>query len=233
MRIGNLEYKIDQDRNDCVLVVGLWSNMTNIKVPSEIKHEGKTYKVIGIGKHAFYKCSSLTSVTIPSSVTSIGEYAFAGCANLSDITIPSSVTSIGRATFCNCSGLISIIIPSSVTSIGDSAFELCKSLKEVKIPSSITSIGAYTFSWCNHLTKITIPQSVKEIGAYAFYNCVYLKNIEILSHELKLKGSSLSNGGPMFDDVSDLESITLPEKYVDDLLLLIGKYRNKLKINLI
>ena len=47
-----------------------------------------------IGQFAFQDCSSLTSVTIPDSVTSIGSSAFAGCSSLTSVTIPDGVTSI-------------------------------------------------------------------------------------------------------------------------------------------
>ena len=58
--------------------------------------------VTSIGNYAFWKFSSLTSVTIPNSVTSIGEKAFAECLSLSSITIPNGVTSIGDGTFLHC-----------------------------------------------------------------------------------------------------------------------------------
>jgi hypothetical protein len=44
----------------------------------------------------FSDCTGLTSVTIPSGVTSIGWYAFSDCTGLTSVTIPDSVTSIGR-----------------------------------------------------------------------------------------------------------------------------------------
>ncbi len=56
-------------------------------------------------------CSSLTSITIPNSVTSIGSGAFSGCSSLTSITIPNSVTSIGWAAFYDCSKLAVIRVP--------------------------------------------------------------------------------------------------------------------------
>ena len=58
--------------------------------------------VKSIGQYAFYKCTGLTSVTIPNSVTSIGEYAFQDCSGLISVTIPNSVTSIGEYAFDGC-----------------------------------------------------------------------------------------------------------------------------------
>ena len=50
-----------------------------VVIPSSITVEGQEYPVTSIGYRAFYECSSLTSVTIPNSVTSIGDLAFAYC----------------------------------------------------------------------------------------------------------------------------------------------------------
>ena len=50
-------------------------------------------------------CSGLTSITIPSSVTSLGSSCFEACSGLISITLPSSVTSLGSKCFVDCSGL--------------------------------------------------------------------------------------------------------------------------------
>ncbi|MDY5736746.1 MAG: leucine-rich repeat protein, partial [Candidatus Onthomorpha sp.] len=120
--------------------------------------------------------SSLTSVTIPNSVTSIGEFAFSYCSSLTSVTIPNSVTSIGNTAFY-CSGLTSITIPNSVTSIGNNAFLGCSGLTSITIPNSVTSIGEWAFAQCSSLTSVTIGNSVTSIGDYAFYYCNSLTSI--------------------------------------------------------
>ena len=48
----------------------------NLTVPSTVYIEDTPYTVTSIGHSAFYNCTTLTSVTIPNSVTSIGMFAF-------------------------------------------------------------------------------------------------------------------------------------------------------------
>ena len=105
----------------------------------------------------FYTNASITSVTIPDSVTIIGASAFSNCSSLTSITIPDSVTSIGDYAFRECSSLTSITIPDSVTSIGASAFSNCSSLTSITIPDSVTSIGNEVFYNCSNLTSVTLP----------------------------------------------------------------------------
>lgn len=51
----------------------------SVYIPETVTHNSIIYNVTSIGDKAFYDCSSLTSVTIPNSVTSIGSYAFSFC----------------------------------------------------------------------------------------------------------------------------------------------------------
>lgn len=112
-----------------------------------------------------------TTYSIPYGITTIGDSAFYKCSSLKSVTIPDTVTSIGNDAFCWCSSLTSIAIPDSVTSIENSAFLSCYSLTSVTIPDSVTSIGDWAFSGCDSLTTVTIPDSVTSIGKYAFDNC--------------------------------------------------------------
>ena len=159
--------------------------------------------VTSIGDSAFYGCNSLSEIVIPSSITSIGDSAFYGCNSLSGIVIPSSVTSIGDSAFWGCNSLSEIVIPSSVTSIGDRAFSSCDSLSEIVIPSSVTSIGKSAFWGCNSLSEIVIPSSVTSICDWAFWNCRSLSEIVIPS-------SVTSIGKGAFYVCDSLSEIVIP-----------------------
>ena len=159
--------------------------------------------VTSIGDSAFYGCNSLSEIVIPSSITSIGDSAFYGCNSLSGIVIPSSVTSICDSAFWGCNSLSEIVIPSSVTSIGDRAFSSCDSLSEIVIPSSVTSIGKSAFWGCNSLSEIVIPSSVTSICDWAFWNCRSLSEIVIPS-------SVTSIGKGAFYVCDSLSEIVIP-----------------------
>ena len=136
-----------------------------------------------IGDDAFRNCSSLTSITIPSSVTSIGSSAFYYCSSLVNVTFGknSKLESIGSSAFSDCSSLTSITIPDSVTSIGSSAFEDCSSLTSITIPDSVTTIGDWAFYYCSSLTSVNFGENsqLESIGSYAFYDCSSLTSITI------------------------------------------------------
>ena len=156
-----------------------------------------------IGNYAFSGCSGLTSLTLPSNVTSIGYSAFYGCIRLTSLTLPSSVTSIGSSAFEGCSSLTSLILPSSVTEIGSSAFYGCSGLTSLTLPSRVTSIGWATFSGCSGLTSLPLPSSVTEIGESAFRGCSCL-------FSLTLPSSVTEIGESAFRGCSGLTSLTLP-----------------------
>ena len=164
--------------------------------------------VTEIGGAAFRGCSGLTNLTIPSSITSIAESTFRGCSGLTSLTIPSSVTEIGYSAFSGCSGLTSLVIPSSVTSLGASCFSGCSGLTNLVIPSSVTSIGESALRGCSGLTSLTIPSSVTEIGSHAFSGCSGLTSLTIPS-------SVTSIGYGAFSGCSGLTSLTIPSSVTE------------------
>ena len=54
-----------------------------INIPEKAYRNGVTYEVRGIGDKAFYQCTGLTGVSIPTTIREIGESAFEGCTSLS------------------------------------------------------------------------------------------------------------------------------------------------------
>ena len=66
----------------CSVTYGTEKYSGEIAIPSEVNYKNRQLKVIHIGSEAFNDCSSLTSVTIPDSITEIGDRAFSGCMSL-------------------------------------------------------------------------------------------------------------------------------------------------------
>jgi hypothetical protein len=136
-----------------------------------------------IGSDVFGDCSSLTSVTIPASVTSIGDYAFAGC-GLTSVTIPNSVSSIGSEAFAYCYGLTNIAVDAanpSYASVGGVLFD--KSLTMlIQFPGGLA--GSYA-----------IPNSVTQIGDYAFSGCSGLTTVVIGNSVTSIGWGAFSGSG--------------------------------------
>ena len=126
-----------------------------------------------LSSSAFSGCSGLTSVTLPSALTTMGDYAFYNCSGLISLPITNSITTIGKYVFSGCTALTSLTLPDSIISIGDYAFKGCTGFTgDLTIPNSITSIGNYAFSDCNGFTgNLTIGNAVTSIGNYAFSGC--------------------------------------------------------------
>ena len=77
VQVGELSYNLNESEKTAEVTHSFVNNanylgMTSIEIPSNINYNGTTYSVTSIGNWAFQECFSLTSITIPSSVTTIG-----------------------------------------------------------------------------------------------------------------------------------------------------------------
>ena len=82
--------------------------------------------ILHIGNNAFYRCDSLTGITLPEGLQSIGVRAFYECEGLAGITLPEGLKRIKNEAFYGCSSLGGIALPDSLTAMGDNPFAKTK-----------------------------------------------------------------------------------------------------------
>ena len=179
---------------------------------------GINTQLTSIGDYAFYGCSNLVSIEIPSGVNSIGSSAFDGCSGLQGVYITdieawcaidfynyySNPLPLADNLYLNDSFVAKLTIPDSITEIKDYAFNGCSSLTSIEIPSGVTSIGSHAFNGCSSLTSIEIPSGVTSISDSAFRGCSSLTSIEIPS-------SVTSIGERAFESCDDLTRVLFEE----------------------
>lgn len=184
-----------------------------VNIPSEIN--GTPVTTIG---NAAFRDSSVTSVTIPASVTEIGANAFAGCTNLtsvnyiggdwSKLTIQSGNPAVEDAAKDAANEqLFDFEFILNNTAVIVTNYKYNGAAADVTIPSRyqgkpVTTIGHAAF-FNSAVTSVTIPDSVTSISDEAFINCPKLTNISI-------PNSVTYIGFSAFSSCTSLKSITLP-----------------------
>ena len=141
--------------------------------------------VVGANKLPLYVSDS-TSYEINEDdlkhAVSIYNQAFSNCTSLTSITIPDSVTSIGASAFEYCNALTSITIPDSVTSIGDYAFGACYALTDIYFnsttPPSLGSVYAIPSTTTIHV-PIGSGNAYKSATNWSYHSARIVEDIEI------------------------------------------------------
>lgn len=195
---------------------------SSVEIPSSI--EGVPVTVIG--PSAFQGCS-LTSVTIPDSVTEIGNYAFNMCTSLTSVTFPSSVKKVGIRAFEFCSKLTEVNFPDTLIEMNSFVFDStpwiaeqrkntplvivngalidgqeCKG--EIIIPQNVKYVSPSTFARNDKVTSVVFPTGVTEICNDVFFYATNLESVEA-------KGAQ-SIGIMSFDNCNKLKTLTLSSK---------------------
>lgn len=147
-----------------------------------------------IGKYAFGRCTSLESITFPSTMVKIDIHAFDNCPRLRNVVLNEGLRKIGNSAFIGCSSLEHITIPSTVTEIDNFAFKECDNLLKVEMKDElqIRKIGTKAFEGCA-LESIRLPSSLTEIGEQVFWFCQELIEIE-LGEEIRIIGKDAFGG---------------------------------------
>lgn len=197
----------------------LAGNVTSLTIPEGVTTLG------GTAPGPFRNFTALTSVTLPSSLTSVGTSAFLGCTALATVNLPDGITALDRTfegctalttvdlpdqlvsmvgTFKNCTGLTSIQLPSTVTTT-EETFAGCTLLTSVALPPGLTALGGSTFSGCSGLQNIDfLPAGLGTIGDYAFRHCTGLTS-------LNFPPALTAIGIGAFEGCTGVTSLTVPD----------------------
>lgn len=175
-------------------------------------------KITKIGDSAFRKCTTMTSVTIPSSVTYIYGQAYSGCTSLTSIDIPKNVEHIYYDAFKQCSSLTSINVAEDNTHYCDiDGVVFSKDKKTLimypcnkqgsdnyVIPNFVTEINSQAFWYCETLKSLTIPEGITRLPSSLCEGCSNLESVSI-------PNSVTDFSSYVFYKCTSLVSVTIPE----------------------
>lgn len=186
---SGLAFYEDENNPGTVAVAAGTCTATNIVVSS---FNGKA--VTEVMPSGFKNCLTLSTISLPNTITTFGTEAFAG-SGLTSITIPNNVEVISTGCFRNCRDLLSVNFnegnlvkrinsyafanDSKITDfsfnsmtnlifIGEEAFLYCLGLRSVILPNGFLTLSAFAFHDCRGLTTIFFPASITTISEYAF-----------------------------------------------------------------
>ncbi len=204
------------EASDTYIVSGI-GTYTDVDIVIPSKYNGKDVTIIG--EEAFYNCTTIQSITIPSTITKSRSLAFYGCTSLKAVYIDdiaawcsifftnmrySNPLEQAKKLYLNGELVEQIVIPEGPTKVSTLAFINCETLVSIEIPNSVTSIGQDTFKGCTNLKTIKIGSGVTEIWD-GYSTCSALENIYINSMEQWLK--------------IDFKNASNPLKYAQSLII--------------
>ena len=131
-------------------------------------------RVTAIASRAFYSCSTVSAIQIPSGIERIGDLAFAGCKNLVYISV-----SAQNSAYCDLDGVL--------YSKDKSRLLLYPSMRagsSASIPSSVCEIAEMAFYNCTYLRSIVYEGTPEQ-----------WEQIRILSKNYSLTAASKTFGG--------------------------------------
>lgn len=183
---------------------------------------------LSYGADLYLNGELVTQVVIPENTERINDYVFTGCDSITSITIPDSVTEIGQDAFYNTGyynnaenwedGILyiddcliatnewecpsNIVVKDGIRVIADWAFEYNNCISTVSLPDSLTHIGDYAFN-SSYITNVQFGNGLKRLGEYAF-SFSKIRQIVLPNSINKIENST-------FFECINLESVTIPE----------------------
>lgn len=160
---------------------------------------------LAVPDHAFYRCTSLSTVTGSDKITSIAADAFALCSALKYFTFGPNLTSIGNEAFI-ASGLENVNLNGCprLESIGDWAFAHDLSLQSASLGQA-RNLGRGLFFECPALSRFTFSETATELPDYALAKDTSINSENIFNHGVTYIGRHALSG------LSHVVALTLPE----------------------
>ena len=193
----------------------------DIVLPEKISVNGVDYDVTSIGFAAFRDCSDLTSIVIPSSITTFGSDVFYNCSALKKVFNYSNLMfTKGSSDFGYIAYYADVVVNANggdIVTEGDYIFAVTDGINvlaaytgsktDIVLPADYKGASYVIGEAFRHnqaITSVVIPNGVTGIGNYAFYNCYNLTSI-------KIPGSVTSIGRLAFQGCTGLTSIVIPD----------------------
>ena len=201
------------------------ANITSVVFPASMRSTGGS---------CFENCKNIASITLNEGLETIGDYLLwmrsgeSSNAKLTTVTIPSTVTSIGRGAFYNCTALAEITFrgaeePITLNHANYAVFENCPAttvnldrniegstrtdfptVQTLVVGNHVTKLHENMFRGCKQLTSVTLGSNLAEVGKACFYGCSELTAIDIPESLATLSES-------MFEECTRLVGVTLHE----------------------
>ena len=151
------------------------------------------YKYIDCDIKYYINDKEITSIEIPSNVTTLGDYVFQGRRGLTSLNLPAGITKIGEGAFRNCSGLTSLTLPAGITSLN--------------LPNGIHSSGEGVFLGCSGLTSIYVyAEKVPKIGSSNVFEGIDAKKCTLYVPMGTSSDYWLSDFGDYFENIVEFDA---------------------------
>lgn len=164
--------------------------------------------IVKMGKGVCANSANLQEAWVSQGSLEISDYAFYGCSSLQKVSLPSSLERLGVRAMANCPQLIQAdLTGTKVTTIPEGCFAGDSRLTNLRLPSGITTVGGEAFAWTS-ITYLNLP-SLKESAPYALANmpelqCVTLNSKANYSIGFLMGDSNLSEVNNAPAEVPDL-----------------------------
>ena len=175
-----------------------------------IRGTGATYDY-EIGNSPFFENTEITSLDVGEGITALGSSLFERCTSMTEVSLPTTLTAIGERCFFMYSvgGLKSLVIPKNVKSIAEKAF-VCCAVENVTIPFNVKEIGNYAFNGCEKLKSAYVDSPL--VSSFMFTQCSALSNLTLSKNVKSINAYCINYCGSLNEityegTVSDLKSV--------------------------